>query len=87
MDNATLVHLGDSGKRLAGELASMKSTVPCLCARTIGEAVELAARALDGADGVVLLSPAAPTPSSQGTYVDRSEQFRLAVEQYTGSPC
>jgi UDP-N-acetylmuramoyl-L-alanine---L-glutamate ligase len=87
MDNSTLVHLGDAGERLASELSSIGSNVRCISARNVGEAVEIAAGALDGAQGVVLLSPAAPTPASQGTYVDRSEQFRVAVEQYTGSKC
>lgn len=87
MDKGTLVHLAGAGDRLAAELASMGSKVRCLGVRTVSEAVELAVGALDGAEGVVLLSPAAPTPASEGTYVERSEQFRLAVEQYTGSTC
>jgi hypothetical protein len=29
---------------------------------------------------VVLLSPGAPTPPSEGTYVERSAEFRRAVE-------
>jgi UDP-N-acetylmuramoyl-L-alanine---L-glutamate ligase len=87
MDMATLVYLGEAGERLAAELAAIKSTVRCLKAGRVDEAVELAARALDGYDGVVLLSPAAPTPSSEGTYVDRSGQFRLAVERFTGVAC
>jgi len=32
--------------------------------------------------GVVLFSPAAPTPPSQGTYVERSAEFRRAVRQH-----
>jgi UDP-N-acetylmuramoylalanine--D-glutamate ligase len=83
MDNATLVHLGDAGERLAGEVVSLDSKVRCLPARTVGEAVEVAIGALDGVEGVVLFSPAAPTPASDGTYMDRSKQFRVAVEQYT----
>jgi UDP-N-acetylmuramoyl-L-alanine---L-glutamate ligase len=87
MDNAALVHLGDAGDRLAAEIVSLESKVRCLPARSVGEAVELAIGALDGVEGVVLFSPAAPTPTSDGTYVDRSKQFRVAVEQYTGLPC
>ena len=87
MDNAALVHLGDAGDRLAVELGSIGSKVRCLPANDAREAVELAVGALDGAQGVVLLSPAAPTPASEGTYVARSEQFRVAVEQYSRSEC
>lgn len=87
MGNVTLVCIGDAGERLAGELTAMSSTVRCLSARTVGEAVDAAVRSLEGGEGVVLLSPAAPTPSTQGTYLDRSDEFRRAVERFTGSSC
>lgn len=50
-------------------------------ARTVPEAVERAAALLDGR-GVVLFSPAAPTPEQQGTYLDRSAAFTAAASAY-----
>jgi UDP-N-acetylmuramoyl-L-alanine---L-glutamate ligase len=87
MGNVTLVHLGGVGERLAGELAAIGSTVRCQSAGSVGEAVESAVRSLEGGEGVVLLSPAAPTPASEGTYVDRSNLFKRAVEQVTSTTC
>jgi UDP-N-acetylmuramoylalanine--D-glutamate ligase len=87
MGNVTLLHLGDAGDRMAAELATMGSSVRCLSAGSVAEAVESAVRSLGGGDGVVLLSPAAPTPASLGTYMDRSTEFKRAVERVTGSTC
>jgi UDP-N-acetylmuramoyl-L-alanine---L-glutamate ligase len=81
MNGATLVYLGDAGAKLDRELASMSSTVSRLSARSVEEAVEVAARALAG-PGVVLFSPGAPTPAEEGTYLDRSARFKRAVREY-----
>ena len=63
------------------ELEGMTSSVVCSEARSVSEAVELATRAVEvGGGGVVLFSPAAPTPPSEGTYVDRSAEFMRAVQ-------
>ena len=57
----------------------------------MSEAVELAIGALESrvdmqgiAGRVVLFSPAAPTPPSEGTYVERSAEFRRAVRRHVG---
>jgi UDP-N-acetylmuramoylalanine--D-glutamate ligase len=91
----TVVFLDDAGERLSRELQPLRGKVACLRARDVSEALELAVDALDGPDGpdgggvdgadgggVVLFSPAAPTPPSMGTYVERSAEFRRAVRQH-----
>jgi len=87
----TVVLLGEAGERLSSELTAISSEVTVVRAHTVSEAVELAVRALEscvnmqGTDGrVVLFSPAAPTPSSEGTYVERSAEFRHAVRHHVG---
>jgi UDP-N-acetylmuramoylalanine--D-glutamate ligase len=79
-DGATLVHLGDAGRRLVDELEAISSQVPRLSAKDMAQAVTLAATAVSGTGGVVLFSPGAPTPPSEGTYVERGAEFRRAVE-------
>ena len=89
-DGTTLVSLGGAGERLSDELGSMRSTVRCVKAGSMRDAVRLAATALGEDGGVVLLSPAAPTPASEGTYEARSAAFRSAVEHYlsdSGAAC
>lgn len=85
--SASVVTLGPAGDRLAGELAlaaSKGATVPRVVrACTVEEAVRQAVR-LVGRDGVVLFSPGAPTPSEEGTYVDRSAAFAAAVHRVVG---
>ncbi len=46
---------------------------------SVAEAAAGAARALAGRGGVVLFSPAAPTPKGHGTWRDRSAELRQAV--------
>lgn len=55
--------------------------VQVVTARTVPEAVERAVALLDGR-GVVLFSPAAPTPEHEGTYLDRSAAFTAAASTY-----
>jgi UDP-N-acetylmuramoylalanine--D-glutamate ligase len=81
MTGSNLVFLGDAGVKLDRQLDSMSSAVGRLAARTVEEAVFLAADALDG-PGVVLFSPGAPTPAVEGTYLDRSARFKRAVREY-----
>ncbi len=82
--DVTVVLLGEAGERLSGELQRISSGVARLRAGSVSEAVDLAVDAIDGpgAGGVVLFSPAAPTPPSMGTYVERSAEFRRAVSQH-----
>jgi len=87
MGNVTLFHLGDAGDRMAAELAAIRSAVRCLSVGSVADAVDSAVRSLEGGDGVVLLSPAAPTPASEGSYVDRSTEFRRAVERVSSPTC
>jgi UDP-N-acetylmuramoylalanine--D-glutamate ligase len=89
LDGVTVIFLGDAGERLSSELAAISSDVSRSRARTVSEAVGLALRALEHragdkgeTSGVVLFSPAAPTPPCEGTYVERSAEFRRAVTQY-----
>jgi UDP-N-acetylmuramoylalanine--D-glutamate ligase len=71
----SVVVLGDAGRRLAREL---DGAVPVAAADSVEEAVVRAAGLLGG-PGVVLLSPAAPTPADAGTYRDRSAAFARAA--------
>lgn len=70
-----VVTLGDAGARLASELAG---SVRCQAAPSVEAAVRRAVALLAG-PGVVLLSPAAPTPPAEGTYVQRSARFAAAA--------
>jgi len=79
-----VVSLPDLGSRLSGELAASGSPISCVPAPTVHEAV-LLAEALIGDEGVVLFSPAAPTPRVEGTYVQRGKAFNEAVEQVGAS--
>lgn len=79
-----IVCLPDLGERLSVELASSGSRVTCVGAPTVRDAV-LQARALLGDEGVVLFSPAAPTPHVEGTYVQRGASFNEAVAELGGS--
>jgi UDP-N-acetylmuramoylalanine-D-glutamate ligase len=81
MSGATVVFMGDAGAKLDRELTSMSSSVTRLAARSVDEAVAVAADALAG-PGVVLFSPGAPTPAEEGTYLDRSARFKRAVREY-----
>ncbi len=88
--DVTVVFLDEAGERLRRELQPLPGEVACMGARDVSEAVELAVDALNrpegaagaGRGGVVLFSPAAPTPPSMGTYVERSAEFRRAVRQH-----
>jgi UDP-N-acetylmuramoylalanine--D-glutamate ligase len=91
VDAVTVVLLGDAGERLSSELTAISSAVTVVRARTVSEAVALAVGPLEsrvdmqGTVGrVVLFSPAAPTPPSEGTYVERSAEFRRAVRHQVG---
>ena len=69
------VALPDSGRELA-DRCGIEVLAQSL---NVELAVDLALAALDG-DGVVILSPGAPTPSSVGNWETRSNQFRSALK-------
>jgi UDP-N-acetylmuramoylalanine--D-glutamate ligase len=73
-----VVLLSETGQRLAGDLATAPMPVVVLATDAVADAVEVAA-SLAVSGGVVLFSPAAPTPASVGTYEHRSAQFAAAV--------
>lgn len=75
---SAVVGLGDFGARLVAELRTSGHGGQLETATTIGDAVSKAVAHLGGA-GVVLFSPAAPTPPEEGTYQDRREGFARAV--------
>jgi UDP-N-acetylmuramoyl-L-alanine---L-glutamate ligase len=74
----SLVTLPGMGARLSRELAASGVQLPCESATTMQEAVGRAAE-LVGGEGVVLFSPAAPTPEVEGTYLQRGAAFDDAV--------
>ena len=79
-----IVYLPDLGERLRVELAASGSHVTCVRVPTVREAVFQASTLL-GDEGVVLFSPAAPTPHVEGTYVQRGAAFNEAVAELGGS--
>ena len=79
-----VVSLPSLGARLSGELIASGSPISCVSAPGVHEAVQLA-RALIGEEGVVLFSPAAPTPRVEGTYVERGKAFNEAVAEIGAS--
>jgi UDP-N-acetylmuramoylalanine--D-glutamate ligase len=82
---ATLVlGLPESGVRLVEAIDEMGTATEATAVATIDEAVGLADRWV-GADGVVLLSPAAPSFSQFANWKERSEAFGEAVRQHTSS--
>jgi UDP-N-acetylmuramoyl-L-alanine---L-glutamate ligase len=72
-----VVGLPDSGARLVAALEA-RGALDTALAGDVAEAVGLA-RAWAPADGVVLLSPAAPSFSQFSSWKERSEAFRAAV--------
>jgi UDP-N-acetylmuramoylalanine--D-glutamate ligase len=80
----TIVNLSDLGARLSHELAASRSRVTCVPASTLHEAVFQASTLVD--EGVVLFSPAAPTPRVEGTYVQRGAAFNEAVAELGDPP-
>ena len=75
---ATLVvTLPDSGAAI-GSLLRARSNVAVLDAGGVDEAVRLALGWLEG-DGIVLLSPAAPSFSQFRSWKERSDAFAIAV--------
>lgn len=80
-----VVNLPDLGERLRAELAMAGSSVRCVAEPSVHEAV-LRAKELLGEEGVVLFSPAAPTPVVEGTYVQRGAAFNAAVRELAEGP-
>lgn len=83
-----VVNLPELGERLSAELQNAGSRVRCVGARSVREAVLRATQLLEQSEGegVVLFSPAAPTPKVEGTYVQRGAAFNDAVRELTGEP-
>jgi len=100
-----VIALGPAGARLATEIAAANGSaltpgspsdagragpVVVEAAAGIPEAVQRAVTLLEGS-GVVLFSPAAPTPAHEGTYLDRSALFAAAavtaVDALRSHPC
>jgi UDP-N-acetylmuramoylalanine--D-glutamate ligase len=69
--------IGDAGDALGAALAHIDAGVPRQRVASLEAAVALAA-SLPGVS-VVLFSPAAPTPSEEGNYLDRGRRFREAA--------
>jgi UDP-N-acetylmuramoylalanine--D-glutamate ligase len=73
-----IVDLPGLGARLVSELSAVDANVVCASASTVHDAVSRASE-LAGVGGVVLFSPAAPTPNVEGSYVQRGAAFDEAV--------
>jgi UDP-N-acetylmuramoylalanine--D-glutamate ligase len=71
-----LVAMGPAGRRIANSLDKLDV---CICDDLPG-AVHLAASLTS--HGVVLFSPAAPSPAEYGSYEHRSHAFRISVEDF-----
>jgi UDP-N-acetylmuramoylalanine--D-glutamate ligase len=79
-----VICIDPAGASIASALRSEGGAVEALTAPSLEEAVKLASgqaaqMATDATGAVVLFSPAAPTPSSEGSYLDRSRRLREAV--------
>jgi UDP-N-acetylmuramoyl-L-alanine---L-glutamate ligase len=74
----SLVTLPGLGPRVVEELFDSGTEMQSAPAATMAEAVDLARQAI-GEGGVVLFSPAAPTPLVEGSYVQRGAAFAEAV--------
>lgn len=78
-----LVSLPGVGTRLSEELHRCTSELLSKDAQTVQEAVKIASSLIRGSEpdgeAVVLFSPAAPTPFSEGSYVQRGALFNQAV--------
>jgi UDP-N-acetylmuramoyl-L-alanine---L-glutamate ligase len=82
---ATLVvTLPDNGPAI-GELVARRSSIPIARSGGIDEAVGIAVDWLDG-EGIVLLSPAAPSFSQFRSWSERSAAFAAAVASLAGGP-
>jgi len=69
--------IGEAGASIAAALDEISSGAERHATSSIQVAVDLASSR--GDVEAVLLSPAAPTPHDEGTYLDRGERFREAV--------
>ncbi|MHB8682340.1 MAG: UDP-N-acetylmuramoyl-L-alanine--D-glutamate ligase [Acidimicrobiales bacterium] len=78
-----VVLVDEFGARVGEALAARSSDVVAQHAPDLPAAVVAAAAEVAGG-GVVLFSPAAPTPKRQGSYVERGACFRQAVERLIG---
>jgi UDP-N-acetylmuramoylalanine--D-glutamate ligase len=77
-----VIGLPDSGRRLTEEIRARTSRTETAMASGVEEAVQIGAAWAEG-DGLVLLSPAAPSFSQFPSWKERSEAFRLAVASLT----
>jgi UDP-N-acetylmuramoyl-L-alanine---L-glutamate ligase len=77
----TVVAMGPAGRRVALDVRG----VPVEVTDGISDAVRIAAK-VTTSGGVVLFSPAAPSPPEYGTYERRSAAFVAAVRDLKGGP-
>ncbi len=77
-----LVAMGEAGRRLAAGVAAAAPGIASDVADDVGDGVRLAA-ARTPCGGVVLFSPAAPSPPEYGSYERRSAAFVAAVRGLT----
>ena len=75
-----VIGLPESGGRLTEAVAERTSSTETLVASTVAEAVRAASNWVAG-NGVVLLSPAAPSFSQFASWKERSAAFKVAVEE------
>ena len=80
-----VVGLPDSGARLVAELDAAGGAAETTTAGSVEEATRAAA-AWAGDEGLVLLSPAAPSFSQFTSWKERSAAFRAAVDRILAGP-
>jgi len=74
-----VIAMGDAGRRLAGELRGNDAVVDVVVVDSMFDAV-YRARTLLAGEGVVLLSPAAPSFDHYENWLERSEDFARCIE-------
>ena len=75
-----LVAMGDAGQRIASAVATLDASITIIHVVTMRDAVSRARGALDG-EGIVLLSPAAPSFDRYRNWEERSEDFTAVARE------
>ena len=78
-----VVAMDSAGRRIAADVQALPIDVPIELTDDVSDAVRIAAK-LTARGGVVLFSPAAPSPPGYGTYERRSAAFVAAVHALKG---
>ena len=77
--STSVIAMGDAGRRIAGELRGNDDAVEVFVVESMFDAVNRARAFLDG-EGVVLLSPAAPSFDQYENWLERSDDFARCIQ-------